>query len=84
MSLTETNSSWQIYKLIKSVDIKTSMLFNLSFANNIILSCFFFFFLINDLYFLVPSVIAQICIPTAEPEIPTKTVNNEANAEIET
>ena len=38
------------------------MLFNLDFANNTILSCFFFFFLIIDLYFLIPAVIAQILI----------------------
>ena len=46
------------------------MLFNLGFANNIILSCFFFFFLIIDLYFLIPAVIAQIFNPIAELVIP--------------
>ena len=38
----------------------TSMLFKLFCANNIILSCFFYFFLIIDLYFLIPEVIAYI------------------------
>ena len=43
------------------------MLFNLYFASNTILSCFFFFlFLIIDLYFLIPAVIAQIFNPVAE------------------
>ena len=37
-----------------------------------------------DFYFLIPAVIAQIFIPTAELVIPTGTQNNEANAEIET
>ena len=42
------------------------MLFNLDFAINTILSCFFFFFLIIDLHFLVPGAIAQIFNPIAE------------------
>ena len=33
--------------------MKTSILFNLDFAKNIILSCFFFFFLIIGLYLLI-------------------------------
>ena len=44
----KTNSSWLITESIKTLEIKTSMLFNLDFANNTILSCFFFFFLITD------------------------------------
>ena len=42
------------------------MLFNLVFANNTILSCFYFFSLIIDLYFLIPAVIAHIFNPIAE------------------
>ena len=42
------------------------MLFNLDFANNTVLSCFFFFFLIIDLYFSIPAVIAEIYNPIAE------------------
>ena len=49
---------------------KTSMLFNLDFANNTILSWFFFIFIIICLYFLVPAVIAQIFNPIAELLIP--------------
>ena len=64
---------WLIYESI-----------NLSFPNNTILSCFFFFFLIIDLYFLIPAEIAQIFNPTAELVIPTGTRTKEANAEIET
>ena len=52
------------------------MLFNLEFANNTISSRFFFIFLIIDLYFLVPAVIAEIVISIG---IPSK----EAKAEIE-
>ena len=36
------------------------MLFNLDFANNTVLSCFFFSFLIIDSYFFIPSAITQI------------------------
>ena len=36
------------------------MLFNLDFANNTILSCFFFFSLTSDLHFLIPAATAQI------------------------
>ena len=35
------------------------MLLNLDFANNTILSCFFYFLIIK-LYFLIPEMIAQI------------------------
>ena len=43
---------------------------------------FFLFFLIIDLYFLIPAVIAQIFNPTAELVIPIGT--KEAKAEMET
>ena len=42
------------------------MLFHLDFASNTVRSCFFLFFLIIDLYFLIPAVIAQIFDPIAE------------------
>ena len=51
---------------MKALEIKTSMLFNLDFANNTILSCFLFFFLIIDLYFLIPAGIALIFNSIAE------------------
>ena len=60
------------------------MLFNLVFTNNTILSCFFHFFLIVDLYFLIPALITQIFNPIAGFTIPTETPNNEANPEIDT
>ena len=46
------------------------MIFNLDFANNTILSCLFFFFLIPDRYLLIPAVIARIFYPIAEFVIP--------------
>ena len=67
--------------MIKALEIKTSMLFNLDFANNIILLCFFF--LIIDLYFLIPAVIAHIFNPIAELVIPLGVPVREAKAEIE-
>ena len=58
------------------------MLFNLDFANNPIL-CIFFFFLIIDLYFLIPAAIAQIFNPIAELVIPIGIPIKEAKAESE-
>ena len=69
---------------MKALEINTYILFNLDFANNAILSGVFFFFLIIDLYFLIPAVIPQFFIPTAELVIPAGMVTNEANAEMET
>ena len=40
-----------MFESIKALGIKTSMLFNLDFANNCSLSYFFFCFLVIDLYF---------------------------------
>ena len=57
---------------------------NLAFPSNTISSCVFLFYLIIDLNFLVPSVIAQTFNPYVEPAIPTGTPTNEANAETET
>ena len=54
------------------------MLFNLDFDNNTSLSCFFF--LIIDLYFLTPAVIAQIFNPIAGLVIPIEIPTKEAKA----
>ena len=56
------------------------MLFNLDFANNAILSCVFFFFLISELHVLIAALIFN---PIAELVIPNGIPNKEANAEIE-
>ena len=69
--------------MIKALEIKTSMLFNLDFANNTILSCFFFFFLIIDLYFLIPEVIAQIFNQIAELLILLGILTKEQKVEME-
>ena len=60
------------------------MLFNLDFANNTFLSCFFSFSLIIDLYFLIPAVIGKIFNQNAELVIPTGIPTNEAKAKRET
>ena len=60
------------------------MLFNLDFANKTILLCFFLFFLIIDLYFLIPAGIAQNFNPIAELVIPIGIQTKEAKGEIET
>ena len=59
------------------------MIFNSDFANSTILSCFFFFFLIIDLYFLIPVVIAQIFNPIAELVIHIEILIKEAKSELE-
>ena len=47
-------------KSIKALEIKTSMLFKLDFADNVFYHASFFFCLIIYLYFLIPVVTAQI------------------------
>ena len=60
------------------------MLYNFVFANNTILSCFFFLFLIIDLYLLILAFIAQIFDSAAELVIPIGIPTKEAKAKIET
>ena len=79
---TKTNSSRVIYESIKTLEIKTFVLLNLSFASTTILSCFFFLFLIIDA--LIPAVITQIFNPSAELAIPIGVLINDAKTEIET
>ena len=73
-----------MYGSIKASKIRTSIVFSLSFPNNTILSCFYSFFFVIYLYFLIPPVIAQIFILISELVIPTGITTNAANAEIET
>ena len=60
------------------------MVFNWLFARNTTLSCFFFFFLIIDLYFLIPAVITQFLVVAAELTIPSGIPTKEAKTEIKT
>ena len=60
------------------------MLLNLDFANDIILSCFFLFFLFIDLHFEIPATITQIFNFIAELVIPIEIPLKEANTETET
>ena len=60
------------------------MLFNLEFANDTILSCFFLFFLFIELSLLIPAVIAQFFNPIVEPVIPIGIRSKEAKVEMET
>ena len=46
-----------IFESVRDLEINTSILFSLDFANDTILSCFFFFVLIIDLYFIIPAAI---------------------------
>ena len=79
----KTNSSWLIIESIKVLEIKTSLLFNLDFANNTILPCFFLFFLIIEFYVLILAVIAQIFNPIAELVIPIGILIKQEKAGIE-
>ena len=58
------------------------MSFNLDFANNTIITCFFF--LIIDLYFLIAAVNTQILYPIIELAIPIRIPTKEAKAKMET
>ena len=59
------------------------MLFHLDFAGSTIKSCMLFFFLIIDLYLLIPAVLAQTFNPIAELAISIGIPTKEAKAEIE-
>ena len=61
--------------------MENSTLFNLDFANDNILS-WFFFFLIIDLYFLIQAFITQIFNTIAELAIPIGIPAKEAKAEM--
>ena len=61
----KTNSSWLITDSVNTLEVKPSMLFILEFANDAILPCFFFFFLVTNLLILIPAIIAQIFSPVA-------------------
>ena len=80
----KTNSSWLITESIKALEIKTSLLFNSDFGNNTILSCFFFYFWIIDLFFLIPAITVQIFNHVAGLVNPIGIPSKEAKAEIET
>ena len=67
----------------KALEIKTSMLCNLDVANDVILSCFFLFFLFIDLYFLIRAVVTQIFNHIAELVISIGSPAKEAKAEKE-
>ena len=59
------------------------MLFNLDSAGNNILLCFFFSFLVIDLYFLIPAIIKQSFNPIAELVIPIGIPIKDVKREIE-
>ena len=61
--------------------MENSTLLNLDFANDNILSCFFFF-LIIDLYFLIQAFITQIFNTITELAIPIGIPAKEAKAEM--
>ena len=86
---TAVNSSWITSELINILEINTSIVFNLVFANNTISSFFFLiidlYFLLIDLYFfLITAVITEIFNYAAELTIPIRIPTNEAKAENKT
>ena len=72
-----------MFESIKALENKTFMVLILLFANDNILSCHFFFFLIIDSYFLIPAVIIQAFNPIAELIIPIGIPIKEAKTEME-
>ena len=69
--------------MIKALEIKVSMLFNLDVANKAVLICFLFFFLIIDSCFSLTSVVAQFFNPIAELVISIGMPSKESKTEIE-
>ena len=78
-----TTLSWLIYELIKAFGNKKLKKFSLVYGNNIILSSIFVFFLMINIYFLIPAAISQIFNLTSELAIPTGTPTNEVKSEID-
>ena len=72
-----------MFESVKGLEIKTSILFKLVFAQKCtILSCSFLVFFIINLYFLIHSVITQIFNPITEFLIALVTPIKEVKAEI--
>ena len=71
-----------MFESTEVLEMKTSILFNFDLSNKTILSCLFFFSTIIDLYFVIPSVFAQIFNSTAELLIPIEIQIKEGEAEI--
>ena len=65
--------------MIQALEIKSSVLFNLDFANIDLCFC-----LIIDLYFLIPAVVAQIFNPAAERNLYWNTNQRKKVSEMET
>ena len=59
------------------------MLFSLDFHNNTMLSWLFFFFLVIDVYFLIPAAIEQIFNPITELVIPVRIPSKDVKADID-
>ena len=76
---TEWNILWLVYELIRALEIKTSIVSNLVFANNTISACFFLF-----LNYWLTLFNYKIYISTAELSIPIAIPSKKAKAEIET
>ena len=72
-----------IFESIKALEVKTSVLFNLDFANDLILSCLFLHFLFIDLNVLIPAIIIQIFNLIAELVIPIGVPTKESKGEME-
>ena len=69
--------------LLRTQKLEIQQLLTYFFPNYTILSFFFLFSFIIDLYFLIPAVTAQILNSTAKRVMPIETETNESNAESE-
>lgn len=69
---------WLIFKFIKALEV----IIIHYFADNTTFLCFYLSFLITDLYYLVPAVIAQILNPIVELVMPVGTPSKGAKGKI--
>ena len=69
---------------VNALEVKAFMVFNLVVGSNTILSRCFLFFLIIDLYFLIPVVNPQIFNPTAALAVAIRIPTDKAKEKTET
>ena len=83
-SLTKKDPPWLISKSLKALEIKPSKIFNASFASSRLLSSFFSFVIIIDLYFLFPGSITKKFNSTAELAISISAPTKNTKSKIDT
>ena len=80
----EANPLWLVYESIKALEIRTSIVFNLSFPNNTILSCFLLIFPYNWLILFSSCSDCTNFYSYCRTRNTNRNKTNEPNAETET